>query len=205
MRHLRFAATATCAVLCGLLTACAGGSPAPVAGPAIATVPAPAVSSSTEPSSPPSMKTAPTSSLCEALDLPAAQAVSASLRAVPRAAANQGTENDACGYAMADGSALLTLAPATRPYDQELALARTLVRDPASSGMRDVRVTEVAGIGQAAFSENGFVVQQQQNVAYVVWRSGSRSWVLTLSETAHTGNSDRLGAVAKQIDPRLPR
>ena len=94
---------------------------------------------------------------------------------------------------------------ATRSYDEELALARTLVRDPASSGMRDVRLTEVAGIGQAAFSESGYVLQQQQNIAYVVWRSGSRAWVLTLAEAARTGNSSRLGSVAKQIDPRLPR
>lgn len=203
MRHLLSATAATCAVLCGLLTACAGGGPAPVAGPT--TAPAPTVSPSAEPSSAPSVKTAPTSSLCEALDLPAAQAVSTSLQAVPRVAADQGTTNDSCGYASADGSVLLTLAPAMRPYDEELALARTLVRDPASSGMRDVRVTEVADVGQGAFSENAFVLQQKQNVAYVVWRSGSHAWVLTLAETVRTGNSDRLGAVAKQINPRLPR
>jgi hypothetical protein len=201
MRHLRFAATATCAVLCGLLSACTGGGPAPVAGPTTA----PAVSPSTDPSSAPSVKTAPVSSLCEAFDLPAAQTVSASLQAAPRAAADQGTTTDACGYASADGSALLTLAPAMRPYDQELTLARTLAGDPAASGMRDVRVNEVSGIGQAAFSESGFVLQQHQNVAYVVWRSGSRVWVLTLAEVATTNNAGRLGAVAEQLVPRLPR
>lgn len=200
MRHLRFAATATCAVLCGLLTACAGGSPAPVAG---STTPAPAVSPSAEPS--PSVKIAPTSALCAALDLSAAQTVSASLQASPRVAANQGDTPDACSYASADGSALLTLAPAMRSYDEELALARTLVRDPASSGMRDVRVQEVAGIGQAAFSESGYVLQQQQNLAYVVWRSGSRAWVLTLADAAHAGDLGRLGSVAKQIGQRLPQ
>lgn len=145
------------------------------------------------------------SSLCAALDLPTAQTVSASLRAAPRVAANQGGTPDVCSYVSADGNALLTLTPAMRSYDEELALARTLVRDPASSGMRDVRVTEVAGIGQGAFSENGFVLQQQQYVAYVVWRSGSRAWVLTLSETVRTADSARLGAVAKQINPRLPQ
>lgn len=190
MRHLRVVAAATSIVLCGLITACAGS-------------PAPAVSPSVAPE--PSMKTAPTSSLCAALDLSAAQTVSAALQASPRVAVDQADTADACNYASADGGALLTLAPAMRSYDEELALARTLARDPASSGMRDVRVQEAEGIGQAAFSESGYVLQQQQNLAYVVWRSGARAWVLTLAEVAHTNNSDRLGSVARQIAPRLPR
>jgi hypothetical protein len=207
-RLLRFAAPAICAVLCGLLSSCTGGSAASAAGPTTTTtptVPAPTVSASTEPSTTPSMKTLPSSPLCAALDLAAARSVSADLQLAQRVADNKDTTPDVCNYALADGSALLSIAPATRSYDDELALARNLVRDPASSGMRDVRVKEVAGIGQAAFSENGYLLQQRQNIAYVVWRSGSRAWVLTLAEVADTNNADRLGALAEQISPRLPR
>lgn len=208
-RHLRFAVPAICAVLCGLLSSCTGGSAASAAGPTTTatttTVPAPTVSPPTEPSAPPSMKTLPSSPLCAALDLAAAQSVSADLQLAQRVADSQGTAPDICNYVLADGSAVLSLAPATRSYDEELGIARNLVRDPASSGMRDVRVNEVAGIGQAAFSESGYLVQQRQNVAYVVWRSGSRAWVLTLAEVADTNHAGRLGSVAKQIDPRLPR
>lgn len=210
LRHLRFAAPASLVILCGLLSSCTGGNAASAAGPAVTTttattVPRPTVSTSAEPSTTPSMKTLPSSPLCAALDLAAAQSVSADLRLAQRVADDKGTAPDVCNYALDDGSALLSLTPATRPYDQELALARTLAGDPASSGMRDVRVREVAGIGQAAFRESGYLLQQKQNITYVVWRSGSRAWVLTLAEVATTNLADRLGAVAKQIDPRLTR
>ncbi|WBO61574.1 hypothetical protein [Streptomyces camelliae] len=39
--------------------------------------------------------------------------------------------------------------------------------------MRDAKISEAGGLGQAAFGETVQVLQPAQNVAYVVWRGGS--------------------------------
>lgn len=75
---------------------------------------------------------------------------------------------DSCSYASGDGRTLLTLAPSIRSYAAEASASHSLVSDPASAGMRDVKVSEVTGLGQGAFSETTQVLQPQQNVAYVV-------------------------------------
>lgn len=191
--------------LCGLLTSCTGDNASPatdsVQQPAASPTPAPSASASASAS----VKTLPKSRLCTALDLTAARKVRAELHPAPQVGPNKGTAPDGCTYATADGTALLTLTPTTRSYDAELAAAHSLVRDPSSAGMRDVHVTEVPGLGQAAFSERGYVVQQAQNIAYLVWRDGSRSWVLTLAETDGTKGTDQLVPLAREITPRLPR
>lgn len=189
------------AILAVLLTSCANESPATVP----TTAPTTTASRVPEEAGPPSVRTLPPSSLCLAFDLAAAQTVSANLRFTPQAGTDQGAAADACTYTNEDGTAVLSLAPATRPYDTELALAHDVERDPGSSGMTGVRVETVTGLGQAAFSETGVVVKPQQNITYVVWRSGSRAWVLSLAEVEKTDLTGRVAPLARQISPRLPQ
>ncbi|WP_217213790.1 hypothetical protein [Streptomyces sp. AC550_RSS872] len=152
-----------------------------------------------------SPKTLPPSHLCTVLDRSAARQVLTDPKQAPRVAPQKGTALDSCSYTSGDGTAMLTLNPSARSYSAELSAAHRLVRDPASAGMRNVKVTEVTGLGQGAFSETVQVLHPPQDVAYVVWHAGSKVWVLTLAETAGAKGADRLVSLARQITPRLPR
>ncbi|WP_158853112.1 hypothetical protein [Saccharothrix deserti] len=196
------------ALLCGILASCSGGSEVPAAASTTA-APVAIGPSVSEDTAPPSVKTLQPSALCGALDLAAAQGVSADLRFSPQAApegSDDSTAAEACTYATDDGTAVLSLAPTTRPYDTALTLAHEVVQDPALAGMTDVRVEPVTGLGQAAFSQTGIVVEPlQNNITHVVWRTDSGSWVLTLAEIDQTDLAGRLVPLAQQISPRLPR
>ncbi|NUP42999.1 MAG: hypothetical protein HOY76_39775 [Streptomyces sp.] len=201
----RTALPAAAALLCALLASCSSGSGSAGASPtgaaATASVsPGPALT----PSVTSSPKTLPPSRLCTVLDESTARQVLTAPKQAPRVAPGSGTALDSCSYASGDGSALLTLNPSARSYDAEVSASHNLVRDPASAGMRDVKVTEVTGLGQGAFRETVQVLQPPQNVAYVVWRAGSKTWVLTLAETEGATDADRLVSLARQITPRLP-
>ncbi|WP_369171269.1 hypothetical protein AB5J49_26700 [Streptomyces sp. R28] len=200
---------AAAALLCGLLASCSSGSASPAAAGTSPTGAAQVTTVSPDPAATPSVnsspKTLPPSRLCAVLDRSAARQVLTDPKQAPRVAPNKGTAPDSCSYTSGDGTAMLTLNPSTRSYAAELSAAHSLVRDPASAGMRDVKVTEVDGLGQGAFSETTQVLRPRQNVAYVVWRAGSRTWVLTLAETAGAKGADRLVSLARQITPRLPR
>ncbi|MFJ7041887.1 hypothetical protein ACIQVC_00550 [Streptomyces sp. NPDC101112] len=206
----RTALPAAAALLCGLLASCSSGSASPAAagaaqagaGQATTVPPGPAVA----PSVVSSPKTLPPSRLCAVLDHSAARQVLTDPKQAPRLVPGKGTAPDACSYTAGDGSAMLTLNPSDRSYAAELSAAHSLVRDPASAGMRDVKLTEVTGLGQGAFSETTQVLRPQQNVAYVVWHAGSQVWVLTLADadSGKAQGADRLVALARQIIPRLP-
>ncbi|KOV64375.1 hypothetical protein ADL01_27905 [Streptomyces sp. NRRL WC-3618] len=214
-RLSRAALPAATAVLCGLLASCSGSgsstSPAavtsPTASPSTATSTAgqvTTVSPSAAPSAAASVRTLPPSRLCAVLDEAAARLVLTDPLPAPRVAPGKGTAPDSCSYASGDRTALLTLSPSTRSYDAERAASRSLVGDPASAGMRDVKVTEVTGLGQAAFSETTEVLQPPQSVDFVVWKAGSRVWVLTLAQPAGAKDgADGLVTLARRITPRL--
>ncbi|MEW2116412.1 hypothetical protein AB0945_14705 [Streptomyces sp. NPDC005474] len=215
-RLSRAALPAATAVLCGLLASCSGGSASSAN---IATVPSATASgapsdagrtttTTTSPSDVPSaaasVKTLPPSRLCAVLDQTAARLVLTDPRQAPRVAPGKGTAPESCSYASGDRQTLLTLAPSTRSYDAERSASRSLVGDPASAGMRDVKVTEVTGLGQAAFSETTEVVQPPQGVDFVVWKAGSHVWVLTLAQPAGAKDgADGLVTLARRITPRL--
>ncbi|MGW1751036.1 hypothetical protein ACWCRD_36560 [Streptomyces sp. NPDC002092] len=204
----RTALPAAAALLCAVLASCSSGGASPAAAGAspagagqVKTVsPGPAVT----PAVTSSPRTLPPSHLCTVLDRSAAQQVLTGPKQAPRLAPGKGKAPDSCSYASGDGTALLTLNPSDRSYAAELSASHNLVRDPASAGMRDVKVAEVHGLGQGAFRETVQVLQPPQNVAYVVWSAGSRAWVLTLAETDGATDADRLVSLARQITPRLP-
>jgi hypothetical protein len=166
--------------------------------------PDPTVTVSPDPAAISSPKTLPPSRLCTVLDRSAARQVLTDPKQAPRVAPGKGTAPDSCSYTSGNGMNLLTLNPSARSYDAEVSASHRLVRDPASAGMRDVKVTEVAGLGRGAFRETVVVLQPLQDVAYVVWRAGSRTWVLTLAETGGAKAADRLVSLARQLTPRLP-
>lgn len=189
---------AATAVLCGLLASCSGSSTSPV----ISTAPSGAPTAS--PSAAASVRTLPPSRLCAVLDRTAARLVLTDPLPAPRVAPGKGAAPESCSYVSGDRTALLTLSPSTRSYDAERAAMHSLVADPASAGMRDVQVTEVTGLGQAAFSETAEVLQPRQRVAFVVWRAGSHVWVLTLAQPAGAKDgADGLASLARRITPRL--
>ncbi|MBD0842347.1 hypothetical protein [Streptomyces sp. TRM68416] len=204
----RAALSAAAAVLCGLLASCSTGgassatadaSPAGAGRTAVSPDPAVTPSGSSSP------KTLPPSPLCTVLDRSVARQVLVDPKQAPRLAPGKGTALDSCSYTSGDGTAMLTLNPSDRSYAAELSAAHSLVRDPASAGLRDVRFTEVAGLGQGAFRERAHVLQPKQNVAYAVWRAASRTWVLTLADTSSRAPGDeRLVPLARKITPRLP-
>ncbi|WP_405767619.1 hypothetical protein [Streptomyces sp. NBC_01538] len=210
-RLSRAALPAATAVLCGLLVSCSGSSsstsPAAVTSPTASPSSAgqvTTVSPSAVPSAAASVRTLPPSRLCAVLDRTAARLVLTDPLPAPRVAPGKGTAPDSCSYASGDRTALLTLTPSTRSYDAERAASRSLVGDPASAGMRDVKVTEVTGLGQAAFSETTEVLQPPQSVDFVVWKAGSRVWVLTLAQPAGAKDgADGLVTLARRITPRL--
>ncbi|WP_215447887.1 hypothetical protein [Streptomyces sp. ATCC 21386] len=99
---------------------------------------------------------------------------------------------------------MLTLNPSDRSYAAELSAAHSLVRDPASAGMRDVKVTEATGLGQGAFSESAQVVQPKQNVASVGVARGFQD-VGALADTSGRAQGDeRLVPLARRITPGSP-
>ncbi|MGW2565413.1 hypothetical protein [Streptomyces sp. NPDC001537] len=204
----RTAAPAAVALLCAVLASCSSGSPSPAAVGASPIGAAATAAVSPGPAGAPSVfsspKTLPPSHLCNVLDESAARKVVTAPKQAPRLAPGKGTAGDSCSYASGDGTALLTLNPSARSYDAEVSASRSLVRDPASAGMSDVQVTAVTGLGQSAFRETVVVLQPRQNVAYVVWRAGSRTWVLSLAETGGAKAADRLVPLARQLTPRLP-
>lgn len=208
-RLLRAALPAAAAVLCGLLASCSTGSASPAAAGASPSSASQVTTVSPEPTVTPSgvssPKTLPPSHLCTVLDRSVARQVLTDPKQAPRVVPGKGTALDSCSYTSGDGTAMLTLNPSDRSYAAELSAAHSLVRDPASAGMRDVKVTEVTGLGQGAFSESAQVVQPKQNVAYVVWRAAARTWVLTLADTSgRAQGDDRLVPLARKITPRLP-
>ncbi|SHI17634.1 hypothetical protein [Streptomyces sp. 3214.6] len=206
----RTALPTAAAVLCGLLASCSTGSASPTAAGASPTGTGQVTTISPDPAVTPSVtsspKTLPPSRLCTALDQSAARQVLTDPQQAPRVAPNKGTAPDSCSYTSGDQTAMLTLNPSARSYDAELSAAHSLVRDPASAGMRDVKVTELTGLGQGAFSETVQVVRPKQNVTYVVWRAASKTWVLTLADTdsSKAQGTDGLVEVARRVTPQLP-
>lgn len=200
---------AAAAVLCALLASCSSGSASP-ASPAPPSAASQVSTVSPAPSVSPSAKTLPPSRLCSAFDKSAARQVLTDPKQASRVAPGKGEAPDSCGYTSGDGSAMLTLTPSARSYAAELSAAHSLVRDPVAAGMRDVKVTEVDGLGQAAFRETAQVIKPPQDVAFVVWRAGSRTWVLTLAESRSSSGSgkaqdtDALLESARRLTPRLP-
>jgi hypothetical protein len=202
VRYLRPALPLAAVLLCGLLTSCSGGSGSPSPSPSPA---ARAAKASPKPTAKTAMRTTAPSQLCTVLDLATARKVLTGLRYSPEVSPNKGAAPDACSYATGDGKTLLSLSPTTRPYATELTMTHSLIRNPAASGMRDVQVQEISGLGQAAFKESAYAIQQRQTITWVVWRSGSKSWVLSLAQITATDSPSRLVPVAQQIAPRLPR
>ena len=204
-RLLRAAAGSITVIAFGLLTACsatthsttpaADGTTAPVA----------------DPSPAGSMKTLPPSRLCTtALTTGAAKQLIADPRLQTRLSPAKGDAPDGCSYAAADGKSTLALTPASRAYDAELSAAHDLSADPASAGMRDVRVDPVSDLGRHAFRETAYQVQAGQNITFVVWNSGARTWVLTFATTADTSTTpatvpdDKVVRTARSITAKLP-
>ncbi|MGW2718145.1 hypothetical protein [Streptomyces sp. NPDC001492] len=204
-RLSRTALSVAAALLCGLLTSCSTGSASPAAASAAPSRAAQGTSSSPAPTVDSSPKTLPPSRLCAVLDRSAARQVLTNPKPAPRLAPGKGTAGDSCSYASGDGTALLTLNPSARSYDAEVSASHRLVRDPASAGMSEVKVTEVDGLGQGGFSESAEVLQPRQSVAYVVWRAGSRTWVLTLATlpAGSKGGADQLVPLARKLTRRL--
>lgn len=204
-RLLRAAAGSITVIAFGLLTACsttthstpsaADGTTAPVA----------------DPSPAGSMKTLPPSRLCTvALTTSAAKQLIADARLQARVSPNNGDAPEICSYAAADGKSTLALTPASRAYKAELSAAHDLTANPASAGMRDVRVDPVSDLGRQAFRETSYQIQAQQHITFVVWNSGTRTWVLTFATTADTSatpatvSDDKVIQVARSITAKLP-
>ena len=196
-RHLRPVKPLAIALLCGLLAACTGGGSSS------------AKSSSAATASPSktalAMKTAAASPLCAVLDLTTAGEVLTSPQYSPELEPAKGTAPNECSYATSGGQSLLSFAPTSRPYATEVAAVHSVLKDPAASGMSSVRIQDVSGLGQAAFEESAYMTQAQQTLTWVVWRSGTRTWVLSLAQITATDAPSRLLSVAKQIShPDFP-
>ncbi|WP_406443302.1 DUF3558 domain-containing protein [Streptomyces sp. NBC_01613] len=203
-RFFRAAAGSIAVFAVAALTACsatthstpsaAGGTTAPV----------------TATSSAGSMKTLPPSRLCTALTTGAAKQLIADPRLQTRVSPNKGDAPDGCSYAAADGTSTLALTSASRTYDAELSAAHDLSANPASAGMRDVRVDPVSNLGRQAFRETSYQIQARQHITFVVWHSGAGTWVLTFATTADTStppttaSDDKLVQVARSITTKLP-
>ncbi|WBO65030.1 hypothetical protein [Streptomyces camelliae] len=205
VRRLSRSAAGSVAVLaCGLLTACGptthstasagGGSTAPVAGTA----------------SPGAVKTLPPSRLCTVLTEDVAKRVVTDARFTAQVGPDKGAAPDVCSYAGADGRSMLSLTPASRTYDAELSAAHGLRANPAPAGMSDVRIDPVSGLGRQAFRESAHQSQEQQQITFVVWNAGARTWVLTYA-TAAPGSTaptavpdDKAVQLARSLTAKLP-
>ncbi|MFC8517679.1 hypothetical protein [Streptomyces sp. NPDC057257] len=195
-RFLRAAALGTSTVLAlGPLAACdgTGHSAAPAAG------------GGTPPAAG-SVRTLPPSELCTVLTRGVAERLVPGARLTTRVGPDKGSAPDVCGYAAADGTASLSLTPASRAYPAELAAAHDLRAHPGPAGMRDVRVESVGGLGRRAFRESAYQVQAGEHLTFVVWNAGTRTWVLTSATTAKGAAAayDGLVEVARSITARLP-
>ncbi|MFK0282201.1 hypothetical protein ACIQVL_17265 [Streptomyces sp. NPDC090499] len=156
------------------------------------------------------MKTLPASRLCTVLTKDVAERLVADARFTAQVGPDKGDALDVCDYAAADGKATVSLTPATRTYAGELSAAHALRTNPASAGMRDVRVETVSGLGRTAFRETAYQTQAGQQLTFVVWDSGARTWVLTFAATADTpttpatASDDKVVRTARSITAKLP-
>ena len=204
VRHLsRAAAGSIAALACALLTACSASTHA---------MPS-AVHDSTAPgagSTKVKVKTLPKSHLCTVLTTDIAERLLADPRFTAQVGPDKGGAPDVCNYASVDGKATLSLTPASRAYAAELSAAHALRADPASAGMRDVRVETVSSLGQRAFRETSYQTQARQRITFVVWNAGYRTWVLTHATMADTpttaaaASDDKVVQVARSITAKLP-
>ena len=151
-----------------------------------------------------SVKTAPACALCTALASDAAKRHITDARPTAQVGPDKGEAPDVCGYAAADGRSMLSLTPASRAYAAEVSAAPAPSADPASAGMRDVRVEPVHNLGQRAFRETAHQTQAQQHLTFVVWKSGARTRVLPFSTTATGASEDKVVQVARSITAKLP-
>ncbi|MER5429441.1 hypothetical protein [Streptomyces sp. NPDC002588] len=198
-RFLRATAGSIAVLAAAVLTACTGttdSTPSAAAG-TTAPVAAPTPSGS--------MKTLPPSRLCStALTTSAAEQLIADPRLQTRLSPAKGEAPDGCSYVAADERSTLALTPASRTYAAELSAAHALSGDPASAGMRDVRVETVSDLGRQAFRETSYQIQAGQHITFVVWDSGAGTWVLTFATTADGVPSDKVVQVARSITAKLP-
>lgn len=205
VRRFSHAAAGSITVIAfGLLTACgtASHSTPSSAGDTTAAV------TDAGPSGP--VKTLPPSQLCTALTADAAKQIIADARPTAQVSPDKGEAPDVCGYASVDGRSMLSVTSASRAYDAELSAAHDLKSDPASAGMRDVRVEAVSDLGRRAFRETAYQVKAGQHLTFVVWNSGARTWVLTFAATADIStrpapvSDDKVVEAARSISAKLP-
>ncbi|MFJ2904122.1 hypothetical protein [Streptomyces sp. NPDC087212] len=204
-RSLRAAAAGSLAALAlGLLAGCDSSTHATAS--ATAGTSAPAAS----PSPTPSVKTLPPSELCTVLTTGVARTLVPTARLTARVQPNKGTAPDVCDYSAPDGTATLSLTPATRTYAAELSAAHDLSAHPAAAGMSKVLVDPVSGLGTQAFRETAYQTQARQSITFVVWNAGTRNWVLTLAKTSATpttppaATNDPVVKVARTLTAKLP-
>ena len=201
-RLFRAAAGSLTVLACGLLAACDST--------AHSTQPAAATAATTAPSPTPSVKTLPPSQLCTVLTTGVAQRIVPDARLAARVSPNKGAAPDVCDYTSADGRSTLSLTPASRTYAAELSAAHNLSANPSSAGMRDVRVDTVTALGRQAFRETAYQTQAKQQLTFVVWNAGSRTWVLTYATATSTPSApatvsdDKVVEAARSITAKLP-
>lgn len=202
-RFLRAAAGSIAALAAAVLTACSAATHSTTQSTPSAAVGTTAPVTAPSPSS--SMKTLPPSRLCStALTTSAAKQLIADPRLQTRLSPEKGEVPDGCSYVAADEKSTLALTPASRAYAAELAAAHALSADPASAGMRDVKVDPVSDLGRQAFRETSYQIQAGQHITFVVWDSGAGTWVLTYATTADSVSSDKVVQVARSITAKLP-
>ncbi|WP_370133042.1 hypothetical protein [Streptacidiphilus sp. EB103A] len=117
----------------------------------------------------------------------------------------KGQAPNICLYGNARHNLLLSLMPTSRPYATEAAVARQASTNPSTAQMTSVTVRPVGALGDAAFSERDLTQDGTQAVVFVVWHTGAKSWVLTLSSTAQ--GPDRTAqtvALAQRLATELP-
>ncbi|WP_416979604.1 hypothetical protein [Streptomyces sp. T028] len=200
-RFSRAAAGSIAAVAFGLLTACGTTTDA---------VPTPSPAGAAAPAVADSVKTASPSRLCSVLTVGTAKQLVAEARPTARVSPGKGDTSDICRYASADGKSMLSLGPASRAYDAELSAAHHQMANPASDGMRDVRIDPVSGLGLHAFRKTAHQVKARRHITLVVWNAGARTWVLTFATAANTSTTpatvseDKVLQVARSITSKLP-
>ncbi|WP_327404577.1 hypothetical protein OG194_33895 [Streptomyces sp. NBC_01288] len=201
-RLFRAAAGSLTVLACGLLAACDSTAHATPSAAATAAIAAPSPT--------PSVKTLPPSQLCTVLTAGVARRIVPDARLAARVSPNKGAAPDVCDYTSADGRSTLSLTPASRTYAAELSAAHNLAANPSSAGMRDVQVDAVSGLGRQAFRETAYQTQAKQQLTFVVWKAGSRNWVLTYATAANTPSApatvsdDKVTGAARSITAKLP-
>ncbi|KUM68779.1 hypothetical protein [Streptomyces curacoi] len=209
-RFSRAAAGSITVIAFGLLTACGTSTQST---PSVADRTSPPVTGAgtgTGSGAAGSVKTLPPSELCTILTVDVAKQLIADARPTARVSPDKGEAPDVCGYTAADGGATLSLSPASRTYDTELAAAHDLRANPAPAGMRDVRVEPVSDLGRRGFRETSRQVQARQHITFVVWDAGARTWVMTFATSADTStkptpvSDDKVVRVARSVTAKLP-